>query len=798
MSFLRLRLVLRGYMRHRLLFALNLLSLIIGLVVCFLIGIFVTFELGFDKDIPDYERIYRVYIHGRISDLPIKYAVTMQPLGNKLQELFPEIEASCALERGSGSTQLTVGDTSFLESEILPVTPGFIDMFGVQVLSGDREGLLKAPDTIILTQSTAEKLFGEEDPLNKTVKLNRHEFAVVAIIADPPENMHFTYAMLIPGDEVNSEDPGTWGRFRNYTYIKLAENADPMLLEEKMKNVAMDAMQMKPGDAGMELYLALQSLKDIHLHSNLEYDIALTGNITYIYLFIAIGVFILALACINFAMLITANASIRSREIGISKVFGASRGILMQQFLRESMLLAVVAGLVSVLVILIIYPYFIELTGHEQMFRMALNWQMICAGLLLVLLTGFLAGVYPAFYLSGAEPVPILKGFIGGKYKSGRFRNLLTLFQFAISIVLISGTIAIYHQLRFIRHSDLGFKKDNVMFMMLMSSDIQGRGEQIKEELKKVSGVLHVGLSTGFPGAGACTGNGMHPEGEDTESIVLLKWINMDPEFMRTYEIQMVEGDTLRIEDYPNNTNILVNQTLAHDLGWDEPIGKKIYDLNRPHPEGQPTEYNIVGVYKDFHIRSFRESIEPLILFMREGSRPILNISIEENGREETLDRLEKRWKEIEPDAPFHYVFIEDQFDRLHTYETRLGSIFSWFAGLAILIACLGLFGLASFALKHRVKEIGIRKVLGSTNKEIARILVSDFVKWVLLANILAIPVAWYGIQRWINTFQFHAAVSPWIFIISAAIVMLIALVTILYHTIKASRMNPVEALKYE
>ncbi len=799
MSFLRLRLVLRSYMRHRLLFALNLFSLIIGLVVCFLIGIFVTYELGFDREIPEYQRIYRVFIYGRISDLPVNYAVTMLPLGKNLTETFPEIESAVTLQQQSGSRQLAIGDKTFRESDILPVLPGFCALFGFPVIAGSPDDLLKEPNTIVLTRSIAEKFFGEGDPLGKTIRIdNRIDYTVTGIVADPPENMHFTFTMLTPMEGLDLDDPQLWGRFGFYTYVKVAENVDPVELEAKIKNFAMEKMEMEPGQGGMEFNLGLQPIKDIHLHSHLEYDMALTGNINYVNLFTAIGIFILALACINFAMLITANASIRNREIGVSKVYGASRMALIWQFLRESLLLSIVAAILSVIIILVIYPFFTELTGYEQMFARAMNWEILAAGFILVLLTGFFAGLYPALYLSGADPVPILKGFIGGHKKSGGFRNLLTLFQFSISIALISGTLAIYHQLRFIRNTDLGFKKENTLFAVLNVSNIHELGSRVKEEFGKITGVRNVSLSTGFPGAGACTGGGMHPEGMDDEAIVMIKWIDTDPEFLDTYEIQMVEGDPIPPEQFPDDVNILVNQSLVKDLGWDNPIGMKIADQNRRNEAGERFQYNVVGVFKDFHIRSFRESIEPLVLFMRNTLKPVVNISIEENGREETLERLKKKWEELEPGMPFNYSFVEDHFNELHTYEMRLGSIFSWFSGLAVMIACLGLFGLASFALKNRIKEIGVRKVLGSTNQEIAFILSRDFIKWVLLANIIAIPISWYGIRQWIRTFSFHASLSPWIFVISALIVIFISFVTILYHTIRAARMNPAEALKYE
>ncbi len=798
MSFLRLKLVLRSYMRHRLLFILNLLSLIIGLVVCFLIGIFVTYELSFDRGIPDYERIYRVFIYGRISDLPINYSVTMLPLGKHLQEEFPEIETAATLQQKSGSRQLKVGDREFSINGILPVTSDFCDLFGVPIIASTSSDMLTEPNTIILTQSTAETFFGDEDPLGKVIRTNQSDYTVTGIVEDPPENMHFSFNMLTPIEGLDPDNPQLWGRFGFYTYVKLSQNVDPIELEKKIKTFAMDKMEMEPGEGGMEFNLGLQPVKDIHLHSTLEYDMALTGNTNYVYLFTAIGIFILALACINFAMLITANASIRNREIGVSKVYGASRMALVRQFLRESLLLSVVAALLSLLVILIIYPFFTELTGYNQMFERALNWRIIGAGFLLVVVTGFFAGLYPALYLSGAEPVPILKGFIGGRKKSGGFRNFLTLFQFAISIALISGTIAIYHQLRFIRNSDLGFKKDNTLIAVLTMNNMYELSQRAKTEFGKLSGVRHVSLSTGFPGAGACTGGGMHIEGLDDEAVMMIKWIDTDPEFIDTYEIQILEGDTISPDRYPDNENVLVNEALVKEVGWENPIGRKIRDLGSMDANGEHREYNVIGVVKDFHIRSFRESIEPLVLFMRSTVKPIVNISIEETGAQETIDRLEAKWEEIEPGIPLQFGYVAEHFDDLHAYEMRLGKIFSWFSGLAVMIACLGLFGLASFALKHRVKEIGIRKVLGSTNQEIAFILSRDFVKWVLLANVIAIPISWYGIRQWIRTFCFQASLSPWIFVISALIVIFISLVTILFHTIKAARMNPANALKYE
>ncbi len=799
MSFFRLKLILRGYMRHRLLFVLNLSSLVIGLVVCFLIGAFIAFELSFDREVPDYERIYRISIHGKISSLPIHYAVTMPPLTEKLKQTYPEVESTTALALVNSFNEVQVGDKHYSMKNLYQVTPGFFDVFGVKVLAGDDQNLLAEPGKIVLTQAAAEMLYGKDDPIGKSLKINNQtDYTIAAVIENPDENMHFTYDCLIRSEEVEVDNPAYWGNFSSYTYVKLREGTDPQKFEESIRMLAMDQMHMKPGDQGMEFNLALQPISDIHLRSKLEYDMAFTGNIHYIYLFVAIGVFILALACINFAMLITANASIRSREIGVSKVYGASRGALIKQFLQESLLLAVIASILSVIIISIIKPYFMELTGHEHMFDKALNWKMVSGSMLFVLVTGFFAGIYPALYLSSVETIPILKGFITGGKGSGRFRNLLTLFQFAISIALICGTLTIYNQLRYIRNSDLGFDKENKLYALIMGENVEERSERIKEEFSKIMGVNNVSISTGFPGAGACSGNGMTPEGEASDTIVLVKWFNTDPDFLYTYNIRMTQGDTIHVDQYPSNKYILVNETLARGFGWDDPLGKKIFDMSRANNDGTHLEYTVVGVFKDFHVRSFRESIEPMIIFMRGGPKPIINISIEGQNRKETVARLEEKWKELEPGLPFNYRFVDEHFTQLHEYELRLGKIFSWFSGLAIVIACLGLFGLASFTLKRRIKEIGIRKVLGSTNAELGFILARDFVKWVLLANIIALPVAWYAIRKWIVSFSFHASVSPWIFIFSGVIVIFIAVITVLYHTVKASRMNPAEALKYE
>jgi len=791
-----LKVAFRNLIKNKSLSFINILGLAISIAVCFLIILFILHETSYDKFHHNYEDLYRVTIKGQITGQPIEYAVSMVPLPTALKAEFPDVEAAAGVFPRQAKQLMSFEDKQFFETSLFKASAEFFDVFDYELLRGSKETVLSEPGSIVLTETLAEKYFGSADPVGETISLNEtEEYTVSGVCADLPTNSHIKFNAVIQVP-VMEDIEQNWGSFSAHNYIRLKEGVDPEIFEDKIKNLAMEKMGITLEETGMEFLLFLEPVKDIHLYSNLSYNLGNNGSITYVYVFSIIALFILIIAYINFINLTTAHHTIRAKEIGVRKIVGANKSKLISQFLLESIILTLISMFFAFGLIELLQPTFNKLIGIELGFSLVAHWKYLVIGVSFMVFMAILSGLYPAIYLASFNPVSVIKGSVAGNKKS-IFRNMLVVFQFIISIALISSTGIIYKQLQHFQNKKLGFDKNHVVILPLRSEETIEKAEILKEQFRNINGVSNTCVSSNYPGAGASQGHGFFPEGHSEDQPWLMKTMNIDADFVETFKLNILAGRNFDAANEVEGRNILVNETLVKKVGWEDPVGKTFKDpFIRENEEMIPI--TIIGVLEDFHVNPLRDKIEPMVLYYNPPNRNFISIRLEPGNVFNILDNIEKMWKEMHPGMPFDYIFLNEHFNSIHHTERNLAITFMYFTVLAILIACLGLFGLASYATERRIKEIGVRKVLGSTVGEIVLLLSKDFSKLVILANIVAWPIAWYGMNKWLQNFAYRTEIGYEVFIFSGLIALIIALITVSFRTIKAANSNPVKALKYE
>jgi len=792
-----LKIAFRNLFKNKSLSVINILGLAVSIAVCFLITLFILHETSYDRFHHNPQNLYRVCVEGEISGQPQSLAVSMAPLSTALTNEFPEVEAAVKIIVGSSKTLISHKEQSFYETSIGNATEDFFQVFDFELIRGEKAKILSEPETIALSDELARRLFQDEDPLGKTITLNEtSEYTVSGIYAEFPGNSHLQMKAIIalPYVEDTAEN---WGSFNGYNYIRLKENIDPETFSAKIRNLPMEKMGITKEQTGMEFLLFLEQVTDIHLRSDLPYNLGNDGDITYVYVFSIIALFILIIAYINFINLTTAHHMNRAKEIGVRKIIGADRKRLIFQFLLESVVVTAISTAAAFGLFELLLPVFSTLIGVDIGFSFFTQGIYLVYGIAFMLMMALLSGIYPAVYLSTLNPISIVKGNLSGNFKKSSLRNGLVVFQFIISIALISSTGIIYKQLRHFQSKKLGFDKEHVLMLPLRSTEIMENAKLLKAEFLNQTGIESVTLSSNYPGAGASEGHGFYPEGFSEEKPQLIKTMNADADFVKTFGLRIKEGRNFLIDNESEYKNVLINETLARELGWNEPLGKTFKDP-RIQENNVMVPVTIVGVLEDFHVNPLRDKIEPMVLYFNSSDRSFISLRLEPGSVFSVLEFVEKKWEEMYPSMPFDYFFLDEHFDNIHRSEKNLAVTFMYFTVLAILIACLGLFGLASYATERRIKEIGVRKVLGSTVGEITMLLSKDFSKLVLMANVVAWPIAWYGMDKWLQSFAYRTEISLEIFLLSGLIAFIIALLTVSFHTIKAANANPVKALKYE
>jgi ABC-type antimicrobial peptide transport system permease subunit len=780
-----LKIALRNIRRHKGYSFINIAGLAIGMACCILILLWVQDELSYDRFHENAGDIYRVLQDIKFTDHDTTWTITQGPLGPSLKADFPEIINATRIT--GRRLRLTYNDKSY--DELLRMADGAIfEMFSFSLVKGDPATALSDPHAIVITEEMAEKYFGNEDPLGKTIKAdNQWDFQVTGILKKVPHNSHLQIDFLIPfifGRELNYT-VDRWGNSQFRTYVQLQKGASVQEVIQKISGYLFEKPTIEK-----EARLNLQPLARIHLYSNYEYDTA-HGDITYVIIFSIIAFFILLIACINFMNLATARSGNRAKEVGMRKVAGAHKTDIIRQFYGESILLAFIALFVALIIVGLLLPTFNNLAAKELSMDISENLLALLGLLGITLLTGIISGSYPALFLSSFQPVKILKGSLRSGLKGSVFRKILVVFQFALTILLIICTIVIYNQINYMRNMKLGYDKEHMIYMG-MRGDMRAKFDSVKNELLQNPNILGVTASSNVPTYGYTFSNSLWRwEGQDPDEETLMRAVFVDLDYFKTFGIEIVEGRSYSKEFSTDATEaIMVNEEAVKAMGMESPIGKRL-SLG-------DTNMKIIGVVKNYHFRSLRQEIDPLILIYNPGPCGVLFARLKSENIPKTMGYMENIWKKFAPGHPFNYRFLDEALDGLYRSEQQIGTILRYFSILAIFISCLGLLGLASFMAEQRTKEIGIRKVLGASVSNIVLLLSREFTKWVLLANIIAWPVAYFAMHKWLQSYAYSTNIALWSFILSGVLALVIASVAVSYQSIKAAVANPADSLRYE
>ncbi len=793
---------IRNLLKKKFYSFLNIFGLTIGITASLLIILHISDELSYDRFQSKIDRMYRVALHGKLGGQDILGAWTPSPMAAALKSDIPEVAEAIRMWQWS-DVIVKYGDKSFTENNVFHTDSNFFQFFSFKLLEGDPETALKEPNSMVITQSIAHKLFGDEDPLNKIVIFSNDAKAmkITGVTADPPENSSIKFNYLVSFSSNDFGRSNNWLSNSLQTYFILNKGSDIQAAKKKINDLIPKyvgpilqqalgiSLEQFRKNGGVYGYI-VDPFKDIHLYNHIEGDLGPAGNITYIYIFGAIGFFILLIASINFMNLTTARSSGRAREVGMRKTFGSLKSQLMAQFLMESMIFSLIAVILAFILTAVLLPEYNLLSGKELTRASLLNSNFILGAVVLIIIVGLFAGSYPAFYLTRFKIVEVFKGGAAKGTKGGWIRGTLVTIQFAISILLIICTSLVFTQMEYTRNKDLGFDRKNVI--IVSNTDKLGSNRSpFKEELIKDQGISSASYSTNtFPGINNRTV--FRKPGVDEDHICGQYYADYDQ--VPTLKLRIIEGRNFS-RDFPSDSSaILVNQALVKELGWENPVGERLMSFNGPKPE----ELRVVGVIEDFNFESLREKVFPLVI--RLGATFGNEMSVRYSGinPNKAVKEIESKWKEFASGEPFQYNFLDDRFNDLYQSDMRIGKLLTIFTGLAILIACLGLFGLAAYTAEQRTREIGIRKAMGASSLSIVRLMNSEFVKFILIAFIVAVVPAWYFITNWLQHFVYRVPVNYFIFVLSGVAALVIALLTVSYQSVKAARVNPAETLRYE
>ncbi|WP_299118915.1 ABC transporter permease [uncultured Winogradskyella sp.] len=800
----------RNLLKNKGFTAINIVGLSLGIGCFIVISMFVIDELSYDRYHENANRIYRVNSDIIFGGTELSMALSSDPMGEALKSDYPEVEEYVRLYASQGSKLIKKGNEYISESAVAHADSTLFKVFTLPAILGDTHTALNDPNTVVITETVAKRYFGSPQlAIGQLLETDDNEstlYKVTSVIEDMPRNSHFNFGFFFSMDNVNY-DFGNYLSHNFHTYVLLKAGIDykdfnknfTEIIDKYIVPQAAQFMQIESIDdfeaGGNKLEYSLMPLTDVHLHSSRYAEISANGNIQYVYIFSAAALFILLIACINFMNLTTARSSGRAKEVGIRKVLGSEKKALIRQFLTESTLIAVLALFVGLLFVWISLGWFNDISGKEMLMSSLLSPKFLIFIFVLPFIVGGLAGTYPAFFLSSFKPIKVLKGKLSTGNKKNTLRNFLVVFQFATSIILIVGTVVIYKQLNHIQNSNLGFNKDQVLVVSNSGLPRETR-EFLKNDIEQLTEVKSASFAGYLPvGSSSRSDNTFSTETVMTESNGFnMQYWNVDYDYLETIGMEMKSGRNFSRDFGSDSTGIILNETAVKLAGFTNPIGKKLYTTNGDNSlEG----YTIIGVVKNFNFASLRENVGALCFQLG-------NNSWETAYRFNTTDvsglisTIENKYKAAAPGMPFKYEFLDEAFDNMYRQERRVGKVALAFALLAIIIACLGLFGLATYIAEQRTKEIGIRKVLGASVTNIVRMLSTDFVKLVMLAFIIAAPIAWWFMSKWLEDFAFRIELNWWIFMVTGIIALLIALITLSFQAIRAAIANPVESLKTE
>jgi putative ABC transport system permease protein len=797
-----IKIALRRLKRHKGYSFITIFGLAIGMACTILILIWVQDELSYDRFHNKSNQIYRI-TQVRGADR-VKIAYTAAPTAEAMEDDFPEVLRATRLSLWPSNLLVSSGDEQYLETGFIQADPDIFDVFNIPFILGDPRTALAQPNNIVLTKDIAEKYFGEENPLGKILLVNkRREFLVTGVVENYPKNSHFDFDVIVP----LFDNSTNWTDHSLFTYLVLQDNAPSSRLEAKFPDFILrhwgpqfeheTGQQLRDHLKIDENYYGfwLQPLEDIHLKSRNVIDNSKTkGDLRYIYIFTFIAGFILVIACINFINLSTARSVHRAKEVALRKVVGSQKSLLIRQFLVESVVMSCFAMVCALILVEMVLPSFNDLVGKKLSIGYTSDPRALAVLAGMALLTGLLAGLYPAFAISSFSPISILKGQLKSGTKGQMLRNILVVFQYTISIFILISTFVVYRQLTYLQNAKLGFDKDQVLVIQRGNHILQGKA--FMQELLTHPNVMCVSNTSSLPGR-HFNMNSYRLEGSPPSERYTLFSMYADHHFAELLGLEIVDGRFFSDKIASDVSSVVINETAVSRLGLKDPVGKRFHKEYGGAKEGEFT--TIIGVVKDIHFHSLHDEITPMALRYREGTRGFYtSLKLKTGNIQETIKFVGNTWKKFSLGQPFEYSFLDEDFDNLYRGEKKTGQILFLFASLSIFVACLGIFGLASFFTEQRTKEIGIRKVLGASGSGIVLLLSKEFTKWIFVTNIFAWPIAYFAMNKWLQNFAYRTNIGPWIFVLSGLLVFVIALVTVSYQSIKAALSNPVDSLRYE
>jgi len=789
----------RNLYTHKFYSIINILGLSIGLACFILILFYVYNETSFDKHHDHSKNIYRLGLKGVMSGSEFQAAVSGGPLGRIVMNEIPEVINFARLRELRTSILFTYGEKQIYQDHMMYADSTFFDVFKYEQLYGDLKTALYLPHSLVFSESTAKKYFGDENPIGKTIKWNNNRnYTVTAVFKDQTQNSHIDFDVFISYSSLYDTERGrqlsnSFFAFTTFNYILTTEDASPEEIDRKIAEVVEKYMGDSMREYGSTFSIFLQPLLSIHLHSNVMHEFGREGDANKVYIFSAIALLILFVACINFINLATARSSKRAMEVGIRKVFGANKGMLFRQFISESLLTAIISIGIALLLVELLLPTYNNLTANTFDFS-DLN------PLLIVLLisglavsVGLVSGSYPAIFISSFQPIKVLKGNLFRSSKKSLFMNIMLVLQFIISVFLICSTIIVYRQLNYIQTKDIGINKSNLITIAMREAKVRENYETIKAEFANISGVNAVTSSSRALGY-FNQRMGFLPEGGLPTDSRMILFLQVDPNYLDVMETKMMMGRNFYENSRTDSLSIIINNSLRKELGWDEPLGKHMIISDADVGE---TKLKIIGVVEDFNYASLHEDVKPMIIFSKPAN---YYISVRYNPTNETqlINQLEEKWTEMYPSIPFDYFIQEERLNELYRSETTMGDLFIYFTFLAIFIAILGLFGLTTHNAEQRTKEVGIRKVMGGSISKIVKLLTSEFAKLVIIANIIAWPLAYYFAHDWLQNFSYRTDIKWWIFPLAGILSLGLSTIIVGIKAYQSANKNPVDALKYE
>ncbi len=794
---------IRNILKRKFFASINILGMTAGITACLLIALYVINEFSYDRFHANADRIYQVGLHRKFGVQDVRTTSTCPPMAPVLISEIPEVESVLRLT-GGGKPVFRYGEKLFTEDGVFVTDSNFFQFFSFKLISGNAKTALKEPNTVVLTEKVAHKYFGYENPLEKLIIIGEGEdkvtYKVTGVAADCPRNSHFNFNVLMSAEPFGYFQVNAWLNGGIYTYFLLRENTSVSDVEKKFENIVTKYLapevqhflgnsldQFRKAGGAYSYYTT--KITDIHLKSTSQEDIEPGGSMMYIYVFGGIGIFIVAIACINFMNMSTAQSAGRAKEVGLRKTFGSLRSQMIWQFLAESMLYSLVAVALAVVLCYVLLPAFNMLSGKELSMINLLDVRFILGVGLMLLIVGLLAGSYPAFYLTSFSAVEVLKGKVRAGLKSKGIRSTLVVFQFAISIFLIIFTSVVYTQINFMQQQQMGMDKKNVL-VIENGQRLGKNGEAFRNALAQQTGVSKVSFTANkFPGVYIST---VMRSARSGEHFVASYYADFDSQDVLKFE--MKEGRYFS-KDFPTDSiAVVINEAAAKEFGFDKPEGQEI--LYSPNAYVF-LRFHVIGIMKDFNFESYRDKVRPLAVFLARGPSGILMVRYEGNAKT-VIDNTSKLWKQYANSEPFEYTFMDENFDKLFRSEERIGQVLSVFSGLAIFIACLGLFALAAFTAEQRTKEIGIRKVMGASVRSLSMTLTKEFIGLVFIAFVPAAAVGWWVSSQWLSGFVYRVEINLFTFLIAGVSAIAIAWLTVGYQSIKAARANPVDSLRHE